>query len=209
MRQDAEQSLVVEFEELFALRDRLRPVADEARRRFAAAGLPDGLEAEVFDQELEFRGAGDSSLLIRLDSYHLEITGAPPDLPTHVLAAIVLEEAGAYRLLSVEVAWSLTAAVPAGRSLDLVHKAFSPADFGGSEPMLDRRFTMTWGWGTPTAGYVFEAAAAEDREIAIGFKAREGYLTLPELQQGGWFAAHARRFDGLLGRFFTQLGWSA
>jgi hypothetical protein len=208
MRPDSELSLMVEFEELFALRDRLRTVADQVRPRLLAAGLSDPLQTELFEQELELRGPDPSRLLIRLDSYRLEITGAPPDLPVHLLAAIVLDEAGAFRLTTLEAGFALAAPAGRGRPLSLTAQAFSPVE-PGSESMLDRRFSMTWDWGSATTGYSLQVADSEDRELYISFKAREGYMTLPELQAGDWMAAQARRFDDAVGRLFAQLGWNA
>lgn len=204
-----EQSLIVEFDELFALRDRLRQVADTVRARFLAAGFMDPMETEVFDQELELRGTGDSRLLIRLDGFHLEIAGAPPELHLHRMAAILLEEAGAFRLNLVDAGFTLTAKVRRGNALDLVHKAFTPVDVtGGQEPMLDRRFSMTWDWGNATTGYSFLVTDTEDKELLLSFKVREGYMTLPDLAAGHWMAREAARFDQLVGRFFQQLGWA-
>lgn len=182
-------------------------MADQARARLFAAGLPERLETEVFDEELELRGTDMRNFLLRLDTYHLEITGAPPDLQTHLLAAILLEEAGAFRLTSVEVGYNLSVKLPRGQSLDLVRQAFPMVDPGG-EPMLDRRLSMTWEWGTATTGYSLWACDTEDRDLQLGFKAREGYMALPELQAGAWMAAQAQRFDALVERFFTQLGWT-
>lgn len=207
MRPDIEQSLLVEYEELFALKDRIRAVADEVRARLLAAGLTDRLEPEVYDQELELRAEEPGRLYIRLDTYHLEITGAPPALQTHILAAILLDVAGAFRLTTVEAGYSLVTQAGPGRPLRLANPAFSTQEPGG-EPMLDRRFTMTWDWGSATTGYSLQVSSVEDRELYIGFKAREGYMTLPELQQGNWMAEQARRFDAAVSRLYRQFGWS-
>lgn len=202
-----EQSLTVEFDELFALGDRLRQVADTIRARLLAAGVQERLEADIFGAELELRGTEHDRLLIRLDSFRLEITGAPPELPLHLVAAILLHEAGAFRLAMVEAGYLLTLPARRDRPLNLIRAAFSPLDGDGAEPMLDRRFAMTWDWGTPTTGYSFHLADTEDRELLLSFKAREGYMTLDELQAGTWMADQARRFDGLVARTLQQLGW--
>lgn len=208
MHPEIEQSLLVEFEELFALEDRLRQVADSARARLLAAGLTEVLETEVFDREVEFRGTVHDRLLMRLDSYHLEIAGAPPELHTHLAAAILLDEAAAFRLTSVEMGLRLALRVGAGRRLDLVARAFPQANLDGDDPMLDRRFSMTWDWGNATTGYSFHVSDTEDRELLISYKAREGYMELPRLQAGGWMAAQAQRFDGLVSLLIRQLGWN-
>lgn len=209
MQPQLEQSLVVEFEELFALKDRIRPVADQVRSRLLAAGLAETLEAEVFEQELELRGTDHPNLLIRLDSYHLEITGAQPELQTHQVAALILEEAGAFRLPMVEAGFSLTLKARPGHPLNLVQQAFSPLQEQGDEEMLDRRFSMTWDWGTATTGFSFFAGNAEDREIHLSFKVREGYMNLDELKEGAWMAGQTARFDALVSRFLAQLGWQS
>jgi hypothetical protein len=67
---------------------------------------------------------------------------------------------------------------------------------------------MTWDWATPTTGYSFYAQDTEDQELYLSFKAREGYMTLPELEAGAWMAAQAVRFDTMVARFLTQLGWN-
>ncbi|HLN62391.1 MAG TPA: hypothetical protein VK464_12640 [Symbiobacteriaceae bacterium] len=208
MHPEIEQSLVVEYEELFALADRLHQVADGARARLLAAGLQEPLQTEVFDGELELRGTQHERLTVRLDGYHLEIAGAPPDLPTHAVAAILLDEAGIFRLTSVEMGLTMSLRAGRGRPLQLVNQAFSPVAGEGGEPMLDRRFSMTWDWGTATTGFSFHAADTEDRELFLSFKAREGYMTLPELSAGGWMQQQAERFDGLVERFMRQLGWA-
>jgi hypothetical protein len=205
MPPEIEQSLTVDYEELFALPDRIRQVADTARARLLAAGLPERLEPEVFGPELELRGTEHERLLIRLDSYRLEITGAPPSMQTHLLAAILLDEAGVFRLTSVELGLTLTAKAGRNRPLNLIRQAFSPVE--GGEPMLDRRFSLTWDWGNATTGYSFLAADTEDRELFLSFKAREGYMTLPDLEQGYWMHQQAQRFDGLVERFMRQIGW--
>lgn len=207
MRPDVEQSLVIEFDELFALKDRLRAVADQLRERLYNAGMPIRLETDVFDHELEMRGEGDSNLVIRMDSYHLEISGAPPGLQVHAVAAIMLDEAGAYRLSSVECGFSFTLKVRRGHRLDLIARAFSPVGPEDGETMLDRRFSMSWDWGNATTGYSFHVSDTEDRELFVSFKAREGYMTYPELAAGAWIAQQEQRFDQTAGRFLSQLGW--
>jgi hypothetical protein len=208
MHPDIEQTLTVEYDELFALSDHLRQVADNVRARLLTAGLQDPLEADLFDRELELRGTGGSHLAIRLDGFRLEITGAPPELQIHLVAAILLDEAGVFRLASVEAGRALTIKVRRGQPLHLVHQAFPPVAAEGDEPMLDRRFSMTWDWGTATTGYSFHASDTEDRELFLSFKAREGYMTLAELQSGHWIASQASRYDALVARFLTQLGWN-
>jgi len=207
MDPNLEQSLVVEFDELFALGDRLREVADHVRARLLAAGLSEPLETELFDRELELRGTQHERLLIRLDSFRLEITGAPSTLQTNVVAAILLDEAGVFRLGSVELGLSLALKVRRGQHLNLVARAFSPVAGVAGEPMLDRRISMTWDWGNATTGYSFYVQDTEDRELFLSFKAREGYMSLPELQAGAWVGEQALRFDGLVGQFLAQLGW--
>lgn len=207
MHPNLEQSMVVEFDELFALGDRLREVADNVRARLLAAGLSEPLETELYDRELELRGTSHERLLIRLDSFRLEITGAPPALPTNVIAAIILDEAGAFRLGSVEVGLSLVVKVRKGQPLNLVARAFPQVAGGAGEPMLDRRISMTWDWGNATTGYSFYVQDTEDRELFLSFKAREGYMSLPELQAGAWVGEQALRFDGLVGQFLSGLGW--
>lgn len=207
MRPDIEQSLILEYDELFSLRDRIRTVADNVRARLFAGGLPDQLEAEVFDQEMEFRSKDGGRLQVRMDSYRLEITGATAALQTHLLAAIMLDEAGVFRLTSVEAGFTLNLMLRRDFKLHLIEQAFHPVQ-AGDEPILDRRLSFTWDWGTATTGYSFHASDTEDRELFLSFKAREGYMTVPELQQGHWLASQAQRFDALVGRFFEQLGWN-
>lgn len=207
MRPEIEQSLFVDFEELFALKDRLGHVADGVRARLLAAGLNESFETELFGDQLELRGTQQANLRVLLDSFHLEITGAPPDLQTHVVAAILLEEAGAFRLSSVEMGLGLTIKLGRNRRLELIQLAFAPVAPGGGQ-LLDRRFSMTWDWGDATTGYSFHAEDVEDRELFLSLKAREGYMTLPELQQGAWMVRQAQRFDALVERFFHQLGWN-
>jgi hypothetical protein len=207
MRPEIELSLVIEFEELFALRDRFRAVADQVRARLLAAGFPERLEAELFDNELELRGTPPSALVIRLDSYRLEITGAPPGLQLHTLAGILLDEAGVFRLTTAEAGFTLSAKAGRGRPLELVARAFAPIT-PGEEPMLDRHFSLTWDWGAATTGYSLQASDTEDRDLFISFKAREGYMTVPELQTGLWIADQAARFDAVAGRLLEQLGWN-
>lgn len=202
-----EQSLFVEFEELFALRDRLRSVADQVRSQLLTAGLRDRLETEVFDQELELRGPEGSSLLIRLDSYRLEVIGVRPDVAIHRLASVILAEAEVFRLTSVEVGFSAGYKVEGSRPLHLVAQAFPAVEGTDDEPMLDRRLSMTWDWGTSTTGYSLHAMDTEDKELLLSFKAREGYMTLPELLSGDWVGEQRVRFDQLVNRFLTQLGW--
>jgi hypothetical protein len=201
-----EQSLFIEFDELFSLRERLRTVTDNVRARLYGAGLVEPLETDVFERELEMRGVEPSRLLIRLSSYQLEIAGAPAGVPVHVIAAMILEEAGAFRLVSVEAGFALTLVPRPGYRLDLVRHAFTPVDPVGSEPMLDRRFSLTWDWGNPTTGFSFYVSDTEDRELFLSFKARVGYMTLPELQSGRWLAEQAQRFDGLVSRVVGHLG---
>lgn len=207
MRPDMEQSLIVEFEELFALRDRMGDVADGLRARLLAEGLSDRLEPDLYDHELELRAEPPGRFYIRLDPYHMEIGGAPPNLQTHLLGAMVLEMAGAFRLTLVEAGFSLVAKGGPLRPIRMVSPAFFSADSGG-EPLLDRRFTMTWEWSSATTGYSLQVSSMEDRELFIDFRAREGYLTLPELKQGTWMAEQMRRFDQALGRLYRGLGWS-
>lgn len=203
-----EQSLYIEFEELFALRERLRSVADSVRAQLVSAGLKEQLEPELFEQELELRGGEGSNLMIRLDSYRLEVTGVRPQVAIHRLAAILLGEAEVFRLTSVEVGLSAWFKPERGQPLHLVAQAFAP--IGGveeGEPMLDRRFAMNWDWGTATTGFSFQASDTEDRELFLSFKAREGYMTLPELENGAWITEQALRFEQVVDRFLTQLGW--
>lgn len=203
LRSESEQSLYVEFEELFALRERLRSVADQVRAQLLLAGLRERLVADVFDQELELRSEEGSNLLIRLDSLRLEITGARPELLLHHLAGMILAEAEAFRLTSVEVGFVSWYKASARTPLNLVAQAFSPA----AGPMLDRRFAMTWDWSGATTGYSFQASVAEDRELMLSFKAREGYMTLPELQTGMWMDEQRTRFEQGAALFLNQLGW--
>jgi len=204
---ELELSLTVEFDELFALRDRIRQIADAVREQLTAAGVPNGFDADIFDDELELRGPEGSNFVIRLDSSNLEISGAPQELHIHLLAALILEEAGAFRLTSVESGFSLNLKVQ--RPLELVARAFTPIGMQGDEPMLDRRFTMTWEWGTATTGFFFLASDTEDQELFLNFKAREGYMTMDELKQGGWIQTQAARFDATMVRFLEQMGWKA
>lgn len=204
---DVEISLIVEFEELFGLRDRLRPMADEVRRRLYEAGLRDSLASELFDNELELRTEGKRPLTIRLDSFHLEILGARRDLALHHLATLILDEANAYRLTSVEAGYAAT--LRAGsKPLDMVARAF-PGPVGAEEgaPLLDRRFSMTWDWGDETTGFSFLAQSSEDRELFLSMKAREGYMTLAELQSGMWLTTQGGRFAAMAERFLVQVGW--
>jgi len=205
---DQEQSLYVEFDELFSLRERLRPLADQVRSQLAAAGLRERLEAEIYDFELELRGTDKSNLLIRLDSFRLEILGARPDLLLHNLAAIILTEAGAFRLNTVEVGFTAWLKAGQGRPLNLVAQAFTPAWGAAEAEFLDRRFAMTWDWATPTTGYTFHASSAEDEELMLNFKAREGYMTLTELQTGLWIQEQRQRFEQAARLFLNLLGWT-
>lgn len=208
MHPEIEQSLYVEFEELFALGDRIRQVADSARARLLAAGLSETLETDVLDSEVEFRGTTHERLLLRLDSFHLEIAGAPPELQTHLAAAILLDEANAFRLTTVEMGLTMAVPLGAGRRLHLVAQAFPQVNLGGDDPMLDRRFSMTWDWGNATTGFSFLVSNTEDRELFVSFKAREGYMDVPELQAGRWMDAQSQRFEGLTRQLFQQLGWN-
>lgn len=207
MHPNIELSLTVEFEELFSLRDRVRHIADRVRSRFIAGGLTDQFAVEVFDEELELRGPEGSRLAVRLDNFHLELTGASSDLQVHLLAGILLDEAEVFRLTSVEAGFSITLQMERELGLDLVAKAFAPVTPGGDEPMLDRRFSLTWEWGTATTGFSFLASDTEDREMYLSLKAHEGYLTLPELSSGEWISEQSRRFDALVSRFLVQMGW--
>jgi hypothetical protein len=203
---DVEISLIVEFEELFGLRDRLRPLADEVRHRLYQAGLRESLESEIFESELELRTAGKRPLTIRLDSFHLEIAGARKEFSLPNLAALLLEEAHVFRLTSVEAGYSL--AIPAkGKPLDLVARAFAVPPAPSEEPMLDRRFSMTWDWGSATTGYSFLVQSTEDPELFLSMKVREGYMTVPELQGGAWLTAQSDRFQATAERFLQQIGW--
>lgn len=209
MRPKIEQSLYIEFEELFSLRERLRTVADQIRAGLMAAGLRERLEVELFDQELELRSSRDPNLQIRLDSYHLEITGIRSELSICQLAALILSEAEVFRLTSVEVGFTSWYQAEAGRSLHLVAPAFGPMVGEQGEPVLDRRFAMTWEWSSATAGYSFHANCTEDRELMLGLKVREGYMTLPELHSESWFTEQRHRYDQGVSQFLTQLGWQA
>lgn len=207
LRPEMEQSLYVEFEELFALRERLRSVADQVRAQLFTAGLKEQLEPELFEQELELRGPEGSNLLIRLDNYRLEVIGVRPGVAIHQVAAIILMEAEVFRLTSVEIGFTTGYQAERSRPLHLVGQAFPSVAGVEDEPMLDRRLSMTWDWGTSTTGYSFHAMDTEDKELFLSFKAREGYMTLPELQAGSWVGEQALRFEQLKDRFLTQLGW--
>lgn len=208
MLSDLEQSLYVEFDELFALRERLRPLADQVRSLLVAAGLRERLEAQVYDYELELRGGEKSNLLIRLDSFRLEIVGARPELLLHNLAGIILAQAEVFRLNTVEVGFTAWMKPGEGRPLNLVAQAFTPAWGATQEELLDRRFAMTWDWASPTTGYSFHASSAEDQELMLSFKAREGYMTLPELQTGLWIQQQRQRFEMGARLFLSLLGWT-
>lgn len=201
-----EQSLYVEFDELFALRERLPAVADHVRAQLFTAGLREPLEAEVFDGELELRSADGSNLVIRLDSYRLEIAGVRRDVAIHLLAALILAEAEAFRLTSVEMGLTAWYQTGGGRSLNLVAQAFPVVE--EEEAMLDRRLAISWEWATATTMYSFQASVAEDKELVVSLKVREGYMTLPELQAGTWVDEQAVRFQQLSDRFLAQLGWT-
>lgn len=206
-RPEVELGLMVEFDELFSLRERIRGIADEIRSRLFAGGLRDRLEPQVFDDELELRGTDGSRLLIRLDNYHLEITGAPSAVQVHLVAAVILNEAGVFRLTSVEAGFAATMQAGPDRPLSLVEHAFVPILPAEAGDALDRRFSLTWDWGNATTGYSLFASDTEDRELFVSFKAREGYMTLPELQSGDWMNEQAQRFDEALGRVLRHLGW--
>jgi len=205
---DQEQSLYVEFEELFSLRERLRSVADQVRSQLVAAGLRERLEADIYDNELELRGTEGSNLLIRLDNFRLEVTGARPEIALHHLAALILSTAEVFRLNLVEVGFTAWFDAAPGRPLNLVAQAFSPAWGAPDAELLDRRFAMTWDWSTATTGYSFHASVAEDRELMLSFKAREGYMTLPELQDGRWIRDQRHRFEQGVDLFLQLLGWT-
>lgn len=207
MQPEIEMSLTVEYDELFSLRDRIRQVADQVRGRLARNGFDERFEVEVFESEMELRGPEGSHLLVRLDSFRLEITGAPMEMPLHAMAAIILDEAGVFRLASVEAGFTLGMQVRRGTDLGIVGRAFSPIAPEGDEPMLDRRFSMTWDWGTATTGFSFMSSVVEDREILLSFKGREGYMTVFDLQSGDWLQAQAQRFDGCVSRYLSQIGW--
>lgn len=208
MLSEQEQSLYIEFEELFSLRERLRGLADQLRAQLVAAGLRERLEADIYDSELELRGVEGSNLLIRLDSCRLEIAGVRPDVALHNLAALVLAQAEVFRLSSVEVGFTAWLKAGPGRPLNLVAQAFSPVWGLPDDEQLDRRFAMTWDWASPTTGYSFHASVAEDQELMLSFKAREGYMTLLELQNGRWVQEQRRRFHQGGDLFLTLLGWN-
>jgi hypothetical protein len=100
---------------------------------------------------------------------------------------------------------TLTTRTGRSRPLDFINQAFTPI---AEDPMLDRRFSLTWDWGNATTGYSFHVSDSEDKELFLSFKAREGYMTLPELQAGHWMANQAQRFDALVARLYAQLGWN-
>lgn len=203
---ELELSLHVEYHELFSFQDRVRNIADRIRSQLDLAGIGQHLETEVFDEELEMRGPEGSRLLIRMDSFRLEITGAPLEVQIHLLGALVLEQAEVFRLASVEVGFGTV--LPAGNNrLTLVQSAFQPMSPEVEGPQLDRRFAMTWEWSDPTSWYSFFANDTEDRELFLSFKARQGYMTVPELKGGRWIDEQGRRFDTLVTRFLGQLGW--
>jgi len=201
-----EQSLYVEFDELFSLRERLRSVADQVRSQLLNAGLRERLDAEVFDEELELRSAEGSGLLVRLDSFRLEIQGARPEIAIHSMAALILMEAEVFRLNSVEL--GLTAWYEVlDRPLGLVALAFSPGWAEGEEMALHRRFAMSWEWASPTGSYSFTVSDLEDQELMLSLKARESYMTVPELRAGHWVAAQKAYFQRLCEQCLRRLGW--
>lgn len=207
MRNDLEISLLIDFEELFGFRDRLRPLADDLRRRLYQAGLRDHLESDLFDTELEMRTNGPRPLMIRLDSFHLAIAGGRPDVALHRLAALILDAAEAFRLTSVEVSQCAIVRPTPGQRLDFVARAFAGPFGEGDGLLLDRRFTMSWDWATETTGFTFLVQSLEDRELLLNLKAREGYLTLNELQDDQWLAAHTEQFLVMAQQFLRQSGW--
>lgn len=203
---ELELSLHVEYHELFSFQDRVRAIADRIRGQLDLVGIGQHLETEVFDEDLEMHGPEGSRLAVRMDSYHLEITGAPPEAHIHLLAALVLEQADVFRLASVEIGFGTV--LPAGNNqLTMVRTAFQPMSPEEEGPQLDRRFAMTWEWSDPTSWYSFLANDTEDRELFLSFKARQGYMTVPELKGGRWIDEQGRRFDTLVTRFLSQLGW--
>ncbi|HLO03923.1 MAG TPA: hypothetical protein VK191_12515 [Symbiobacteriaceae bacterium] len=203
---DLELGMLVEFDELFALRERLRPLADVVRARLYQAGLQEELQVELFEQELELRGPGENPLLIRLDPFRLEITGCPASLKIGPLAALLLDEAGVFRIASAELSFHTYLTAGAGRPLALIEPAFDALPVAG--PLLDRRFSLTWEWGTSTTGYSLIATSTEDRELYAGFKVQDAYLTLPDLQSSAWFAAQQRVYETTLEGLLARLGWS-
>lgn len=206
MQPDLELGMLVEYDELFALRERLRPLADQVRARLYQAGLREELQVEVFEEELELRGPGESPLLIRLDPLRLEITGCPPTLQIAPLAALLLDEAGVFRISSAELSFHTYYDVGPGRPLNLIEPAFGALTAPGAR--LDRRFSLTWEWGTSTTGYSLIATSTEDRELYAGFKVQDTYLTLPDLQGADWFARQQRLYATTLEGLLAHLGWS-
>jgi hypothetical protein len=202
---DLELGMLIDFDELFALRERLRSVADQVRARLHLAGLQEELEIELFDQEIELRGTGENPLLIRLDPTRLEITGCSPAIQIHRLAAMLLSEAGVFRIASAELAFHATFDAGAGRPLGLIEPAFGA--LAGPGPRLDRRFSLTWEWGTSTTGYSLTATSTEDRELYAGFKVRDSYLTLPDLEGEDWFATRQQVYETTVAGLLSQLGW--
>lgn len=198
--------MLVEFDELFALRERLRTLADKVRARLYQAGLQEELQVELFEQELELRGPGESPLVIRLDPYRLEITGCPPALQIGPLAWLLLDEAGVFRIASAELSFHIYFDVGPRRPLSLIEPAFAALPFPGAR--LDRRFSLTWEWGTSTTGYSLIATSSEDRELYAGFKVQDSYLTLPDLQETAWFARQQRVYETILDELLARLGWS-
>lgn len=206
VQRDLELGMLVEFEELFALRERLRPLADQVRARLFQAGLREELQVEVFEEELELRGPGESPLLIRLDPLRLEITGCPPTLQIVPMAALLLDEAGVFRISSAELSFHTYFDVGPGRPLGMIEPAFAALPVPG--PKLDRRFSLTWEWGTSTTGYSLIATSTEDRELYAGFKVQDTYLTLPDLHGAAWFARQQRLYEKTLEGLLARLGWS-
>lgn len=203
---DLELGMLVEYDELFALRERLRPLADQVRARLYQAGLREELQVELFEQELELRGPGENPLSIRLDPFRLEIVGCPPNLQICPLAALLLDEAGVFRITSAELSFHTYFTAGPGRPLGLIEPAFAALPLPG--PRLDRRFSLTWEWGTSTTGYSLIATSTEDRELYAGFKVQDSYLTLPDLQGTAWFARQQRVYETTVEGLLARLGWS-
>jgi hypothetical protein len=203
---ELELGMLVDYDELFALRERIRSYADQIRARLYMAGLRDELETEVFDQEVELRGTGKNPLLIRLDPFRLEITGCRPSLPIHKLAALLLEEAGVFRIASVEASFQAYLRPGPGRPLNLIDLAFGALNESG-ETRLDRRFSLTWEWGNATTGYSLTASSTEDQELFVGYKVRDSYMTLLQLQGDEWFAQQMTGFEENLANLLARIGW--
>jgi hypothetical protein len=175
------------------------------RLRLFQAGLQEELQIELFDQEMELHGEGENPLIIRLDPFRLEITGCPPDIQIHRLAALLLDEAGVFRMNSAELSFHAYFTAGPGRSLNLIEPAFGALAGGG--PRLDRRFSLTWEWGTSTTGYSLIATDTEDRELYAGFKVQDSYLTLPELEGSEWFKAQEQAYETAVTGLLSHLGW--